>query len=154
MEIVNGKITQATQSELYSYYLTREIDDVLSFQDYLRQMKECGTVIIKEERNEMAKEPYTEICREYIEEIYVGAKEVFGNGIYVRTEGIHPCGWDFISFEYLECAEDMFDYEIEIDSISNSCYDYHDYVGKTMEDIIKEVGMNGWCYELSGVDRF
>ena len=45
MEVINEKITKATQSELYSYYITRELDDVMSFPDYLRQMKECGTVV-------------------------------------------------------------------------------------------------------------
>ena len=49
MEVINGKITKATEAELYSYYLTRNWDDVISFPDYLRQIKECGTVVTERE---------------------------------------------------------------------------------------------------------
>jgi hypothetical protein len=45
MEVINGKITKATKSELFSYYITRGFDDVMSFPDYLRQIKECGTIV-------------------------------------------------------------------------------------------------------------
>lgn len=52
LEVINGKITKATQSELFSYYLTRGWDDVMSFPDYLRGIKENGTIVTVEESKE------------------------------------------------------------------------------------------------------
>lgn len=91
------------------------------------------------------------IDREYIEDIYKGAKEVFCNGIYVKS-GQHPCGWDFVGFDDLECSEDMFSMQIECDAISGGCYHYSELEGLTVEEIVKKVGTKGWCFELSGVD--
>jgi hypothetical protein len=35
MKIKNGRIAEATEQELYSYWLNRSLDDVLSFPDFL-----------------------------------------------------------------------------------------------------------------------
>ena len=40
MKIENGKIVEATESELYDYYLTREWFEVYSFPHYKRLCKE------------------------------------------------------------------------------------------------------------------
>lgn len=91
------------------------------------------------------------IDEEYIRQVFVGAKEVFCDGIYVKSD-THPCGWDFISFENFECSADLSEQPIELDAISGDCYHYHDYDGMTIEEVIKKVGAGGWCFELSGVD--
>lgn len=91
------------------------------------------------------------IDREYIEAVYRGAKEVFCDGIYVKSDQ-HPCGWDFISLEDLECSEDAFSVGIEIHSISGGNYYSSEFEDNTMEEIIKKVGVDGWCFELSGAD--
>lgn len=57
MEVINEKIVKATESELFSYYLTRGWDDMMSFPDYLRQVKENGTVVTE---GESSKEPERE----------------------------------------------------------------------------------------------
>lgn len=90
--------------------------------------------------------------RAYIEDIYKGAKEVFCNGIYVKSSA-HPCGWDFISFEGLDFPSDAFDEPIGIYAISGGNYDTHDFADMTLEDIISTVGIHGWCFEISGVDE-
>ena len=49
MKINNeGYITEATESELWKYYLTREFDDVISFDDFLGTMKLNGVQIVEE----------------------------------------------------------------------------------------------------------
>ena len=97
------------------------------------------------------KEPFKEICKEYLEEVFHGIKEVFGDGIFVKSAE-HPCGWDFISCEQLEVQDDIYFVPIEISEISNYCYSSHPLENLTLAEIIKEVGMDGWCFELSGVD--
>lgn len=49
MKIENGKIVEATVSELYDYYLTREWYEVYSFPHYKRLCKELGMKIVDEE---------------------------------------------------------------------------------------------------------
>jgi len=48
MEVKNGKIIKTTESELFNYYLSRELDDIYSFPDYLDKMKNIGVEIQKE----------------------------------------------------------------------------------------------------------
>lgn len=91
------------------------------------------------------------IDEEYIKQVFVGAKDFFCDGIYVKSDA-HPCGWDFISFEDFECSADLSEQPIECSVISGGCYDYHDYEGMSVEAVIKKVGTTGWCFELSGVD--
>jgi hypothetical protein len=99
------------------------------------------------------KEKYTEICQEYVEDIFKAAREYFADGIYVKSDN-HPCGWDFIDFQYcLECSSDVMDQPIGISEISGGNYGYHAFEDKTLFEIIKDVGMNGWCFEISGVDN-
>ncbi len=93
-----------------------------------------------------------EFDKKYIEDIYNGAKDYFCDGIYVKSNA-HPCGWDFISFEYMDCSSDAFDLPIGVEAISGGCYDFHDYEDMTLEDIITTVGIHGWCFEISGVDN-
>lgn len=94
-----------------------------------------------------------DINNDYIEGIYRGAKEVFCNGIYVRSDN-HPCGWDFISFEDFESPSDMFEHPLENYEVSGGCYDCSTFEGMTIEEVIKDMtGTSGWCFELSGVDN-
>ena len=55
MIIKNGKIAEATESELFSHYLKNGWDDIMSFTDYMKRCVEKGT-IIKEEKDETEKE--------------------------------------------------------------------------------------------------
>jgi hypothetical protein len=48
MKISNSKIVEATENELFNFYLTCEFDDVMSFPDYMRRCVENGTVIKEE----------------------------------------------------------------------------------------------------------
>ncbi len=54
MKIVDGKIAEATKSELFNYWLTCGYDDIYSFPEFLERMKKCG-VVIKEEDDKNAK---------------------------------------------------------------------------------------------------
>lgn len=98
----------------------------------------------------MKKEPFKEINNEYLEKVYYGIKEVFCGGIFVKSDE-HPCGWDFINCEQLETQDDIYRFKIEVSEISNYCYNSHPLENLTLAEIIKEVGMDGWCFELSGV---
>lgn len=48
MIVKNGKIAQATEDELFAYYLQRGFDDIMSFTDYKRRCVELGTVVVEE----------------------------------------------------------------------------------------------------------
>lgn len=56
MKIKNGKIAEATELELFDYYLSRGFDDIMSFKRYMERCEDLGTVIIKEEKDETKKE--------------------------------------------------------------------------------------------------
>lgn len=47
MKVKRGKIIEATRSELFNYYLSRELYDIYSFPDYIELMKKAGTKIIE-----------------------------------------------------------------------------------------------------------
>lgn len=48
MTIKNGKIAKATEDELFSVYLKRGFDDVMSFPDYKQRCVELGTEIVED----------------------------------------------------------------------------------------------------------
>ena len=48
MKIENNKIIEATEDELFSLYLKREMDYIMDFNEYKRQMEKVGYVIISE----------------------------------------------------------------------------------------------------------
>lgn len=49
MKVENGKIVQATESELFLIYLRREYDNIMSFPEYKRRCIEQGTKVVGEE---------------------------------------------------------------------------------------------------------
>jgi hypothetical protein len=48
LKVENGRIVEATESELRICWLTKGFDDVFSFPDYLEKMQECGVNVIDE----------------------------------------------------------------------------------------------------------
>ena len=48
MIVKNGKIKQATESELFAHYLKAGFDDLMSFTDYKHRCIELGTEGIEE----------------------------------------------------------------------------------------------------------
>ena len=48
MEVVNNKIVEATEDELFSVYLKQGIDDIYSFPDYINRMIAIGVNVTKE----------------------------------------------------------------------------------------------------------
>ena len=48
MKIENDKIIQATEDELYSYWLSRGWDDIYPFPEYMQRMKDAGCEIVVE----------------------------------------------------------------------------------------------------------
>lgn len=48
MTIKDGKIEKATENELFSVYLKRGFDDIMSFDEYKRKCEDFGTEIVKE----------------------------------------------------------------------------------------------------------
>ena len=46
MQINNGIIVSATETELYSYWLPR-YSDIMSFPDYLEKFKDNGGIVIE-----------------------------------------------------------------------------------------------------------
>ena len=47
MRTENGKIVEITENELYSLWLKRGMDDIMSFTDYMFRFEELGTKIIR-----------------------------------------------------------------------------------------------------------
>ena len=52
MKVVDGKIVEATEKELFSYWLKREFDDIMSFPEFIEQMQSSNVVIVKGDNNE------------------------------------------------------------------------------------------------------
>ena len=48
MKISNNKMVEATENELFGFYLACEFDDIMSFPDYTRRCVENDTVIKEE----------------------------------------------------------------------------------------------------------
>lgn len=48
MKIERGKIVEATEPELFEFYLTRGLDDIMDFRTYLEGCKNAGTKIVEE----------------------------------------------------------------------------------------------------------
>lgn len=45
MKVENGKIVEITEHELYSLWLERGMDDIMSFTDYMYRFENLGTVV-------------------------------------------------------------------------------------------------------------
>lgn len=52
MKIVNNKIVEATENELFDVYLRKGYDDIMDFHEFVRQCKRAGTIVVddKEEK--------------------------------------------------------------------------------------------------------
>jgi len=48
MKIINNKIVEATQDELFSVYLKQGFDDIYSFPDYISRMLNVGVKITED----------------------------------------------------------------------------------------------------------
>ena len=87
MKFKNGKIVEATELELFDYYLSRGFDDFMSFTFYMKRCEDLGTVITEKEENMRPKKlpQYTDvifetfgsawIVRNYIMDILKDAKK-------------------------------------------------------------------------------
>lgn len=51
MEIKNGKIVEATDIELYEYWITSGWSYIYSYTDYKNKVKELGTKVIEDDRD-------------------------------------------------------------------------------------------------------
>lgn len=49
MTIENGKITSATEGELYTLWLRRDMCDIMPFPEYKQGMQRAGCKVIEEE---------------------------------------------------------------------------------------------------------
>lgn len=45
MKVENNKIVEATEGELYKFWLDRGYDDIMDFVSFLRRMKELGVKV-------------------------------------------------------------------------------------------------------------
>jgi hypothetical protein len=48
MRIVDGKIIEATEDELFSYWLSRGYDDIMSFPQFIMAMINNGVIVLKD----------------------------------------------------------------------------------------------------------
>ncbi len=87
---------------------------------------------------------------EILEEIYDCAMNVFCHGIYVKSDK-HPCGWDFLDFEYISENESILEYKFGVSDISNGCYEDHIYEGLTLKEILI-IAEGKFCFEFQDID--
>ena len=45
MKVENGKIVEATEEELFEYFLSREFDDIMDFNAFLEGCRKAGTKV-------------------------------------------------------------------------------------------------------------
>ena len=50
MKHKRGKITEATERELYAWWFDKGYDDIYSFPDYLERMKDLGVKVVEKEK--------------------------------------------------------------------------------------------------------
>lgn len=48
MKIVDGKIVEATENELFNYWLEREYDDIMSFPQFIKNIMQNNVIIISD----------------------------------------------------------------------------------------------------------
>ena len=98
---------------------------------------------------------------EFVNEMYLAAVESFCGGIFVNygradkdiviSYDIHPCGWDFVSFENIDNDykdECVYNYLFQVEDFSNGIYSQHPLEGKTLKEILQIVGRENWNFEL------
>ena len=92
-----------------------------------------------------------EITLELAKYVYNGAKS-FAEGIYVPNDepNGHPCGWDFISFEYIENENDVENYLFDNSDISNG-YGSEAFTDKTLLEILQMIH-GQVAFELNQID--
>jgi len=92
------------------------------------------------------KRPENVTDNEILKALFVGAREFFCNGIYIATFN-HECGYDFLSFEYLNSWTDLKDNVIGYDGyeLNDGKYYKADENDKYLIDVLKE---NGWKFEF------
>ncbi len=49
MKVIDGKIAEATEDEMFDYYLTRDCDTVMPFREWLRRCEDQGTKLTAKE---------------------------------------------------------------------------------------------------------
>ena len=49
MKIENGKIVEATEQELWGYWLSRDWYEIMDFNEFLLRCKYAGTTVVKED---------------------------------------------------------------------------------------------------------
>ena len=82
-------------------------------------------------------------------DVYNAACEFFAEGIWIKTEFSHPCGYDWLSFEMIDDLDhDKFD----ASDFSHGIYNSHEFEGKTLQEILNILGPDGWCFERSGIN--
>jgi hypothetical protein len=52
LKVENGRIVEATESELRDYWLTKGLDDIYSFPEFLKKIQKAGVKIVEEAENE------------------------------------------------------------------------------------------------------
>ena len=50
MRVENGKIIQATETELFTFYLNKSFDDIIPFEEFKRRCIEQGTEVVEDKR--------------------------------------------------------------------------------------------------------
>lgn len=55
MKIKNGKIVEATEDELFSYWLKAEFCEIMSFDEYKQRCIDLGTKVIESESDTNAR---------------------------------------------------------------------------------------------------
>lgn len=86
--------------------------------------------------------------------VFQVARDVFSDGIWVKAD-VHPCGYDWLSFRELE-EEDIDTYKFEIGDFSGNIYNYewsYPLEDKTLQEILDELGDDGYCYERGTMPR-
>lgn len=47
MKVIDGKIVEITDEELFRVYLSREIDEIMSYRQFKDEFKELGCIVIE-----------------------------------------------------------------------------------------------------------
>lgn len=84
---------------------------------------------------------------ENIKDIYDCTMTMFSHGIAVPSN-VHPCGWDWLDFDYVGGEEYIANHRFARFEISNGICEYHEYENLTLQDIL-EITKGRFLFEIN-----
>jgi len=137
MKVVNNKIVEATENELFDVYLRKGYDEAMDFKEFARRCERAGTVVVEENDR-----------RQHISEDEAFEQFVRGRVAVLRMGKITPKKYTFSDYcKRIESFGTIIDYvssdisvrnkESELEIKKRLAEPEYKYINKSMKKILK-----------------